>query len=127
MSFAMLRNAARSASRRATRQFSATAENPALTKYLAEEKALTQHATQTTDLWRKISYYGCFPGIVAVVAWVYNVEVEHAAHIEHLKEENGGELPETPAYDFLNRRAKPFPWGANSLFWNPDANKNMEE
>ena len=67
-----------------------------------------------------ISNYLMFSILVAVcVAWVYNTETEHAAHIEHIKEENGGELPETPAYDFINRRSKPFPWGPNSLFYNP--------
>jgi len=56
---------------------------------------------------------------VAVIAWVRNVEAEHAEHQEHLREEHGGHLPEVPAYDHLNRRAKPFPWGNNSLFFNP--------
>jgi cytochrome c oxidase subunit 6a len=54
-----------------------------------------------------------------VVAYVYNLESEHAAHLEHLKHENGGELPEKPHYPYLHRTAKPFPWGPNSLFWNP--------
>ena len=57
--------------------------------------------------------------VAVCTAWVYNAEVEHAAHIEHIKAENGGELPETPAYDFINRRSKPYPWGPNSLFFNP--------
>lgn len=56
---------------------------------------------------------------VAVTAWVRNVEAEHAEHQEHLKKENDGHLPEVPAYEHLNRRAKPFPWGPNSLFFNP--------
>ncbi|KAH6917462.1 cytochrome c oxidase, subunit VIa [Coprinopsis sp. MPI-PUGE-AT-0042] len=126
---AAVRSAARAAPRRAIvrRQFSAPAEHPAMAKYLAEEAALKHHAAETTDLWRKISYYVCIPGIIVCAAWVYNAEAEHAAHIEHIKHENGGELPETPAFDFLNRRSKPFPWGMNSLFFNPHANKNMEE
>jgi Cytochrome c oxidase subunit VIa len=58
--------------------------------------------------------------LVAVcVAWVYNAEVEHKAHLDHIKAENGGVLPELPGYDYLNKRAKPFPWGMNSLFFNP--------
>jgi Cytochrome c oxidase subunit VIa len=53
-------------------------------------------------------------------------------------------LPQPPAYDYLNRRVKPFPWGNNSLFYNAEVplallfyeltlyflsqvNKNMEE
>jgi len=57
--------------------------------------------------------------VAVCCAWVYNAEAEHAEHIEHLKHENGGELPETPGFDFLNRRTKPYPWGMNSLFYNP--------
>ena len=52
------------------------------------------------------------------VAYVRNLEMEHAAHIEHLKHEHGGEIPK-PEYSYLNHRAKPFPWGNNSLFFNP--------
>ena len=56
---------------------------------------------------------------VAVIAWVRNVEAEHAEHEEHIRKENDGHLPEVPAYDYLNRRVKPYPWGPNSLFFNP--------
>ncbi|KAF5337273.1 hypothetical protein D9611_003106 [Ephemerocybe angulata] len=124
MSFAALRTAVRAAPRRARGY--ATADNQALANYIAEEKALMHHAAETADLWRKISFYACLPGIAVCTAWVYNAEAEHAAHIEHIKHENGGELPEPPAYDYLNRRSKPFPWGNNSLFWNPHVNKNVD-
>lgn len=58
--------------------------------------------------------------VVVCAAWVYNVEAEHQAHEEHEREQHGGKLPEAPAYEYLNRRAKPFPWGNNSLFFNPE-------
>jgi cytochrome c oxidase subunit 6a len=61
----------------------------------------------------------------AVIAWVRNVEAEHAEHQEHLKKENDGHLPETPAYDYLNKRVKPYPWGANSLFFNPHVRSTL--
>lgn len=51
--------------------------------------------------------------------WVYQTEVEHGKHLDHLREENGGTLPQPPDYEYLNRRVKPFPWGMNSLFFNP--------
>ncbi|KAF8585579.1 mitochondrial cytochrome c oxidase subunit VIa, partial [Ramaria rubella] len=79
-------------------------------------------SVETTDLWRKISLYVCAPATLVCVAWVRNVEAEHTNHLEHIKEENGGELPETPQYDYLHKRAKPFPWGMNSLFYNPHVN-----
>jgi hypothetical protein len=51
---------------------------------------------------------------------VYKVEQEHKAHAEHERHANDGALPEVPGYEFLNRRVKPFPWGMNSLFFNPE-------
>lgn len=82
------------------------------------------------------------PAIVAAcVLWVRQVESEHFAHQHHIMEENGGKLPEPPAYEYLNRRGAcplvhsqyawltlvgsaplvggPFPWGNNTLFFNP--------
>lgn len=58
--------------------------------------------------------------------YVYNVEAKHKAHLDHLLEENDGVLPQPPAYEYLNRRVKPFPWGMNSLFYNPKVHKNQE-
>jgi hypothetical protein len=51
--------------------------------------------------------------------YVYNVEIEHGAHNQHLMDENGGKLPQPPRYEYLNVRRKPYPWGNNSLFYNP--------
>lgn len=52
--------------------------------------------------------------------WTYKVEKEHKEHLAHERHENGGKLPEIPEYEFLNRRVKPFPWGNNPLFFNPE-------
>jgi len=60
-------------------------------------------------------------------AWVYNAEKEHHDHLEHMKHENNGQLPEVPAYPYLNVRAKPFPWGNNSLFFNGKVQKDMDQ
>ncbi|KAI0033398.1 cytochrome c oxidase, subunit VIa, partial [Vararia minispora EC-137] len=88
-------------------------------EWVAKREAIKAHAQTTTDLWRKICFYVAVPSTLATYLWVHNVEAEHHAHIEHEKEANGGELPEVPAYEYLNKRAKPFPWGMNSLFFNP--------
>lgn len=45
--------------------------------------------------------------------------MEHKVHLDHLRAENDGHLPEVPSYDYLNKRGKPYPWGMNSLFFNP--------
>ncbi|KAH9944139.1 mitochondrial cytochrome c oxidase subunit VIa [Epithele typhae] len=106
----------------ASRGFAAAAGK----SYLEQQAATTAHAAETTAMWRKISYFVCFPAIAACALWVGQVEAEHEAHKHHLMEENGGKLPEPPAYEYLNRRASgPFPWGMNSLFYNSAVNKDM--
>ena len=75
--------------------------------------------------------------VIVTALWVRNVEKEHAEHEAHLRHENDGKLPEPPAYEYLNVRRtyyhclgltsvcscsgtdRPFPWGMNSLFFNP--------
>ncbi|KAH9846818.1 mitochondrial cytochrome c oxidase subunit VIa [Lenzites betulinus] len=120
--------AARRAALRAAprvRNFSAAAGK---SNYRQELDATVHHAAETTELWRKISYFVCLPAIAVCTLWVRNVEAEHEAHQEHLLEANGGKLPEPPAYEYLNRRAGgPFPWGNNTLFFNPKVNKDMEQ
>ncbi|KAK2462000.1 hypothetical protein APHAL10511_006463 [Amanita phalloides] len=124
---------ARSSLRGATRRSAARARSfatepiPAKKEWILQQEAVQHHAQETTHLWRKISFYVCMPGIATCMAWVYNAEAEHADHLEHLKHENDGHLPEGPAYPFLNKRDKPFPWGMNSLFYNPHAQRNMED
>ncbi|KAH8102532.1 cytochrome C oxidase subunit [Cristinia sonorae] len=95
------------------------------TNYHEKQAALSSHAAETTELWRKISFYVCLPGIVVAALWVRNVEAEHAEHAHHLRAENDGHLPEPPRYDYLNKRTKPFPWGANSLFFNPHVQRDL--
>ncbi|KAG6853584.1 hypothetical protein C0991_003108 [Blastosporella zonata] len=123
MSF-LARNALRAAPRPA-RQVRSYIPTPAYRSYLAEREAVEHHAKETTDLWRKISYFVCIPGIAVCVAWVYNAEVEHKHHLDHLRAENDGKLPEVPAFEYMNRRGKPYPWGMNSLFFNPEASRSQ--
>ncbi|KAF8202974.1 cytochrome c oxidase, subunit VIa [Pholiota molesta] len=129
MSFAVrnsLRTVARSVrSRKFTTAIEGIPQGKAFEEYVAADKALQHHAAEASDLWRKISFYVAIPSIIVCTAWVYNAEAEHKAHIEHIKEENGGHLPEPPAYDYMNRRSKPYPWGPNTLFFNPEVNKDM--
>jgi hypothetical protein len=61
-----------------------------------------------------------FHAVITGGIWVYKVEKEHNEHLDHLRAENGGTLTQPPNYEYLNRRVKPFPWGMNSLFFNPE-------
>ncbi|KAH9982578.1 COX6A, subunit VIa of cytochrome c oxidase [Lactifluus volemus] len=109
-----------------TRPYSVVVDAPS-SEWVAKREAIKHHAQGTTSLWRRISFFVCFPTAIAVTIWVRNVEAEHAEHQEHIKEENGGHLPEVPGYDYLNKRVKPYPWGPNSLFFNPHVNKDMSD
>jgi len=59
-------------------------------EWLVEQQAKEHHAAETTNLWRRISWYVCMPAIITCTAWVYNAEFEHNAHLEHLRAENDG-------------------------------------
>ncbi|TFY80666.1 hypothetical protein EWM64_g3341 [Hericium alpestre] len=107
-----------------SRPYSLVVDAPA-SQWAQQREAVKHHSVETTTLWRRISLYVCLPGIVATAFWVRNVEAEHSEHVEHVKKEHGGELPPPPDYEYLNRRSKPFPWGPNSLFFNPHVNKDM--
>ncbi|KAH9937188.1 cytochrome c oxidase, subunit VIa [Fomitopsis serialis] len=100
----------------------------AVKRWQAKQAAQAEHAGHTSELWRKISFFVCVPAIIVTALWVRKVENEHEEHTEHLKHENGGELPAVPDYEYLNKRSSgPFPWGMNSLFFNPHVQKNMEQ
>ncbi|KAJ7071128.1 mitochondrial cytochrome c oxidase subunit VIa [Mycena amicta] len=108
------------------RAYSDAAIEQARAKWLAEQQAIQTHALQTTDFWRKMSYYVCLPALAIFGTYVYNVEIEHKAHNAHLMAENDGKLPQPPRYEYLNRRTKgPYPWGPNSLFFNPQTQRDM--
>ncbi|WVQ85272.1 hypothetical protein IAT38_007437 [Cryptococcus sp. DSM 104549] len=121
----MFRAVARTA-RPAVRGF-ATASSAGENDFVRKRLAVRAHAAETTDLWRKISFFVCLPGVLVGAIWTYKVEAAHAEHFEHIKHENGGELPEKPVYEYMNVRVKPFPWGHQSLFFNPEVNVPVAE
>ena len=73
------------------------------------ERTCTSRSTltrlETTDLWRKISFFVCIPGIAVCALWTYKAEMAHKAHVEHEKEH--GE--ERKVYDYMNMRTKVSP------------------
>ncbi|GAB1528389.1 Cytochrome c oxidase subunit 6A [Rhizoctonia solani] len=67
------------------------------------------------------SLYVCAPIILVGAVYVKRAEDAHHAHLH----EHG--RTEVPAYQYLNIRNRPFPWGMNSLFWNPETQRDMEK
>ncbi|CUA68421.1 hypothetical protein RSOLAG22IIIB_06381 [Rhizoctonia solani] len=102
----------------ARRSYSTAAEGG---DYFAERAAVKAHAAETTELWRKISFYVCAPIILVGSIYVKRAEDAHHAHLH----EHGRHEP--PNYQYLNKREKPFPWGMNTLFWNPETQKDMSK
>ncbi|WFD35961.1 Cytochrome c oxidase subunit 6A [Malassezia cuniculi] len=90
-------------------------------KFVSERQHAFEHAGKSAELWRKISIYGLLPGSVVLGVYMYKIESEHAKHHEHVLEEHGG-LPERPDYEYVNIKTKKFPWGQQSLFYNPKVN-----
>ncbi|KAI0814896.1 mitochondrial cytochrome c oxidase subunit VIa [Irpex lacteus] len=123
MSMLMRRSLLRAVPRN-TRGFAAAAGEGS---YAEKQAALKAHAAETANLWRRISFFVCAPGILVTALWVNKVEKEHAAHEAHIREEHGGELPELPAYPYLNIRNRSYPWGVNSLFFNPHVQKDLSK
>merc|ERR1712014_316309 len=90
--------------------------------FTGEREKVADHAGHSAETWRKISYYVCLPLIAVYGIHIYNEEKAHAEHAEHLKEENGGEMPEKKVYTYMNVRKKAFPWGPQTIFFNPEVN-----
>ncbi|WVO13401.1 hypothetical protein L204_101016 [Cryptococcus depauperatus] len=111
----MLRIASR-AIRSPARGFS-TAVNAGENDFVAKRAAVKAHAAETTDLWRKISFYVCIPGVMVGALWTYKVESAHLEHQAHAPAPS-----EKPVFSYMNIRTKPFPWGNQSLFYNPKVN-----
>ncbi|KAK3071844.1 hypothetical protein LTR53_007906 [Teratosphaeriaceae sp. CCFEE 6253] len=84
-----------------------------------ERQAVKDHASATSDLWRKLSIYVVVPSlcIAAVNAWrLWNEHWEHKSHEPPLEEKI--------EYPYQNIRTKNFFWGDGdkTLFWNPKVN-----
>ncbi|TYJ55868.1 hypothetical protein B9479_003391 [Cryptococcus floricola] len=118
----MFRAAARSV-RPAVRGFSTAAPKAGENAFIANREATRAHAAETTDLWRKISFYVCIPGVIVGALWTYKIEAAHAEHLAHHPED----FSERPVYDYLNIRNKNFPWGRQSAFFNPAVNVEVGE
>ncbi|KAE8254604.1 hypothetical protein A4X13_0g3351 [Tilletia indica] len=112
---------------RSVAQRRAIASAPVGEEFVNERKHAADHAGKSADLWRKISLYVCIPGAAVIGVYIYGIEAEHIHHRDHEIHENGGELPERVMYDYNNIRKRSFPWGQQSLFFNPKANYPSEE
>ncbi|GAA5975311.1 hypothetical protein JCM21900_005825 [Sporobolomyces salmonicolor] len=72
----------------------AAAEND----FIKTRQAIEHHAKDSAELWRKITYYVALPAIVVGALNAKALADDHEHHLEHIKEENGGELPERIKY-----------------------------
>ncbi|GAA5825860.1 hypothetical protein JCM11251_000029 [Rhodosporidiobolus azoricus] len=95
-------------------------------EFLKQRKHIEEHAAGSAELWRKVTYYVAFPSIIIGLLNAKALADEHTKHLEHIKEENGGELPERIVYPYFNKREKDLPWGPNTPFFNPHVNIPVE-
>ncbi|KAF1811075.1 putative cytochrome c oxidase subunit VIa [Eremomyces bilateralis CBS 781.70] len=89
-----------------------------------ERAAVKQHASETTDLWRKLSIYGIIPAVLLTGINAYNQWNEHWEHVSHEPPRS-----EKPEYSYQNIRTKNFCWGDGdkTLFWNDNVNYHKED
>ncbi|GAA6007214.1 hypothetical protein JCM10207_001548 [Rhodosporidiobolus poonsookiae] len=122
---ALFRTVASAASRRAYSTAGPAIEGSGK-EFMAHRKAVEEHAKGSAELWRKVTYYVAFPAVIIGTLNAKALADEHEAHLEHIKHENGGELPERIVYPYFNKREKDLPWGPNTPFFNPKVNIPVE-
>ncbi|GAA5943026.1 hypothetical protein JCM3775_000238 [Rhodotorula graminis] len=125
--FAAFRNIAARSARRA--YSTAAPAGASANEFEAGRQAIADHAKHSAELWRKITYYVAFPSIIIGLLNAKALADEHEKHLEHIKEDNGGELPERIVYPCASRlftSLRHFPWGPNTPFFNPHVNIAVE-
>ncbi|KAK1758392.1 putative cytochrome c oxidase subunit protein [Echria macrotheca] len=92
--------------------------------FIRERRAVKEHAAGTTELWRKISIYGCIPALLLAGWNAYNLWNEHWEHWSHMPP-----LEERVEYPYQNIRTRNFPWGDGdkTIFWNPTVNYHNKD
>ncbi|KAI5306542.1 Cytochrome c oxidase subunit 6A, mitochondrial [Ascosphaera pollenicola] len=89
------------------------------TEFARERIEVKKHARDTSELWRKLTYY-VVPAIVLLGGInAYNLWTEHWEHWAHETP-----LEERTEYAYQNIRNKNYFWGDGdkTLFWNPNVN-----
>eukprot|EP00123_Amoebidium_parasiticum_P006332 comp17303_c0_seq1/m.16465 comp17303_c0_seq1/g.16465 ORF comp17303_c0_seq1/g.16465 comp17303_c0_seq1/m.16465 type:complete len:159 (-) comp17303_c0_seq1:134-610(-) len=76
-------------------------------EYALKNAKIEAHAAETSETWKKISLFLAIPIVVATTVWAFTRPHEHHEHV---------------AYPHLRIRHKPFPWGNDSFFHNPEIN-----
>ncbi|KAH6705612.1 cytochrome c oxidase polypeptide VIa [Verticillium dahliae] len=92
--------------------------------FISERQHAKEHASGTTELWKKISIYACIPAL-GLAGWnAYALWNEHWEHWSHLPP-----LEERTEYSYQNIRTKNFSWGSGdkTLFWNDDVNYHNKD
>ncbi|ROW07183.1 hypothetical protein VPNG_07388 [Cytospora leucostoma] len=92
--------------------------------FVKERQAVKEHAAGTTELWRKISIYGCIPALLGAGINAYILYQEHWEHWSHMPP-----LEERTEYAYQNIRTKNFTWGDGdkTLFWNDNVNYHRKD
>ncbi|KAI2620553.1 COX6A-domain-containing protein [Hypoxylon sp. NC1633] len=92
--------------------------------FIKERQAVKEHASATTELWRKISIYGVVPCLILAGVNAYTLWNQHWEHWSHMPP-----LEERVEYPYQNIRTKNYPWGDGdkTLFWNTSVNYHNKD
>ncbi|RUS21319.1 cytochrome c oxidase, subunit VIa [Endogone sp. FLAS-F59071] len=101
-------------------RFASVQVAPGQNAFVAERAAIHEHARASSTTWRRISWFALIVVIPAASANAYNLAQKHFAHMhEHPRH--------WVQYEYINMRTKPYPWGENTIFWNPAVNGKPAE
>ncbi|KAK4040706.1 cytochrome c oxidase, subunit VIa [Parachaetomium inaequale] len=100
------------------------ASHEAENHFVRERRHVKEHASATTELWRKISLYGIPPTLLLAGVNAYMLWNEHWEHWSHMPP-----LEERVEYPYQNMRTKNFQWGDGdkTLFWNDSVNYHNKD
>ncbi|KAJ4386220.1 Cytochrome c oxidase subunit 13, mitochondrial [Gnomoniopsis smithogilvyi] len=106
------------------RRFASTAPKAGENAFVAERRAVKEHAAESTALWKKISIFVCIPALVGASVNAYVLWNEHWEHWSHMPP-----LEERVEYPYQNIRTKNFTWGDGdkTLFWNDKVNYHNKD
>ncbi|KAI0886229.1 mitochondrial cytochrome c oxidase subunit VIa [Annulohypoxylon maeteangense] len=106
------------------RRFASTETKTTENAFVKERQAVKDHASATTELWRKISIYAVIPALILAGVNAYNLWNEHWEHWSHMPP-----LEERVEYSYQNIRSRNFPWGDGdkTLFWNKNVNYHNKD
>jgi len=92
--------------------------------FVKEREAVKHHAAESSELWKKLTYFIAIPSIIVAGVNAYGLWNKHWEHWAHMPP-----LEERTEYPYQNIRTKNYFWGDGdkTLFWNEKVNYHKQD